>query len=238
MSISNQVPENSLLSTLPAKEYQNLKPNLELVYLPLHQVIYRPGESMEYAYFPNRAMISLVAMMKEGATVEIGLIGKEGMVGIPVLLGGNSTISLAIVQVAGSAMRIQAKHLKAAFDRGGYLQSLLLRYIQARWTQVSQTAACNRLHSLEQRLARWLLLVHDCLQELEFPMTHEYIAQMLGSRRSGVTEAAGMLQKAGIIRYRRGIITIINRQRLETSACECYGIIKAEFARLLGSNCQ
>ena len=165
-SLSNQTPQNLLLATLPTEEYQSLIQQSEDVDLPLHQVIYQPGEVMKYAYFPNQGMISLVAMTKEDASVEIGLIGKEGMVGLPIILGGNSSISLAVVQVAGSAIRIEAKQLKAEFDKGGYFQSLLLRYIQARLTQVSQTSVCNRLHRMEERLARLLLIVHDCLHFL------------------------------------------------------------------------
>ena len=229
-NLSKQTPQNILLATLPTEEYQFIIQQFQLVDLPLHQVIYQPGEFMKY--FPNQGMISLVAITKENASVEIGLIGKEGMIGLPIILGGNSSISLAMVQIAGSAMRIEAKLLKAEFNKGGYFQFLLLCYIQARLTQVSQTSACNRLHHTEERLARLLLMVRDCLQVDEFSMTHEYIAQMLGSRRSGITEAAGILQKAGIIRYRRGIITILSLEKLKNTACECYEIIKLESKRL------
>ncbi|BDA68156.1 cyclic nucleotide-binding protein [Calothrix sp. PCC 7716] len=235
-NLSNQTPQNILLATLPTEEYQFIIQQFELVDLPLHQVIYQPGEFMKYAYFPSQGMISLVAITKENASVEIGLIGKEGMIGLPIILGGNSSISLAMVQIAGSAMRIEAKQLKAEFNKGGYFQFLLLCYIQARLTQVSQTSACNRLHHTEERLARLLLMVRDCLQADEFSMTHEYIAQMLGSRRSGITEAAGILQKAGIIRYRRGIITILSSEKLKDTACECYKIIKLESKRLFSGN--
>ncbi|MBW4509090.1 MAG: Crp/Fnr family transcriptional regulator [Scytonematopsis contorta HA4267-MV1] len=225
--------KNQLLAALPIEEYQNLAPHLESVELPLRQVLHEAGEPIEYVYFPTEAMISLVSIMKDGSTVEVALIGKEGMVGIPVILGGNSTTSQAVVQVAGRGLRLQANILKAQFQLGGQLHYLLLRYIQALFTQISQGAVCNRLHNLEERLARWLLSVQDCLQMQEFPMTQEHIAQMLGSRRSGVTVAAGMLQHAGIISYRRGRINILSRERLEATSCECYGIIKAEIARLL-----
>jgi CRP-like cAMP-binding protein len=225
--------KNQLLAALPIEEYQNLAPHLEPVELPLRQVLHEPGEPIEYIYFPTEAMISLVSIMKDGSTVEVALIGKEGMVGIPVILGGNSTTSQAVVQVAGRGLRMQANILKAQFQLGGELHNLLLRYVQALFTQVSQGAVCNRLHNLEERLARWLLSVQDCLQVEEFPMTQEHIAQMLGSRRSGVTVAAGLLQNAGIIRYRRGRINILSREGLEATTCECYGIIKAEITRLL-----
>ncbi len=225
--------KNQLLAALPIEEYQNLAPHLESVELPLRQVLHEAGEPIEYVYFPTEAMISLVSIMKDGSTVEVALIGREGMVGIPVILGGDSTTSQAVVQVAGRGLRLQANILKAHFQLGGQLHYLLLRYIQALFTQVSQGAVCNRLHNLEERLARWLLSVQDCLQMQEFPMTQEHIAQMLGSRRSGVTVAAGMLQHAGIISYRRGRINILSRERLEATSCECYGIIKAEIARLL-----
>jgi CRP-like cAMP-binding protein len=229
-----KVLNNQLLAALSTEKYQRLIPYLELVKLPLRQVLHEPGEKIEYVYFPTDAMISLVSIMQDGSTVEVALVGKEGMVGIPVILGGNFTITQAVVQIAGSALRMEANVLKIEFDCPGELQCLLLCYVQALFTQVSQSAACNRLHSVEERLARWLLTVQDCLQTSEFPMTQEYIAQMLGSRRSGVTVAAGTLQQAGIISYRRGKIKILNQEDLENTACECYGIIKAEASRLLG----
>lgn len=225
---------NQLLATLSTEKYQRLIPYLKLVELPLRQVLYEPGERIEYVYFPTDAMISLVSIMQDGSMVEVALIGKEGMVGIPVILGGNSTITQTVVQIAGSALRMEANVFKDEFDRGGEFQCLLLSYVQTLFTQVSQSTACNRLHSVEERLARWLLTVQDCLQTSDFPMTQEYIAQMLGSRRSGVTVAAGMLRQAGIISYHRGQIKILNQEDLENTACECYGIIKAEASRLLG----
>jgi CRP-like cAMP-binding protein len=229
-----KVLNNQLLAGLSTEKYQRLIPYLERVELPLRQVLHEPGEKIEYVYFPTDAIISLVSIMQDGSTVEVALVGKEGMVGIPVILGGYSTITQAVVQIAGSALRMQANVFKVEFERGGELQCLLLCYVQTLFTQVSQSAACNRLHSIEERLARWLLTVQDCLQTSEFLMTQEYIAQMLGSRRSGVTVAAGMLQQAGIISYRRGKIKILNQEDLENTACECYGIVKAEASRLLG----
>jgi CRP-like cAMP-binding protein len=227
------VLKNQLLAALSLSEYQNLLPYLELVELPLRKVLQEPGEAIDYIYFPTTAMISLVSIMQDGSIVEVALVGKEGMVGLPAIFGGNSTITQTVVQIAGSALRIQVNVLKAEFDRGRELQSLLLRYTQILFTQISQSVACNRLHSLEERLARWLLMVQDCLQASEYPMTQEYIAQMLGSRRSGVTVAAGTLQSAGMISYRRGKIKILKREDLENTACECYGIIKVEVSRLL-----
>jgi CRP-like cAMP-binding protein len=228
-------PHNQLLMALPPSEYRHLVPYLEPIDLPLHQVLCEPCEKTEYVYFPIDAAISLVFTTREGSSVEIGLVGREGMVGIATILGGHSMLSSTVVQIAGKGLRIQASVLKSEFDRGGPLQYLLLRYIQAFFTQVSQQAVCNRLHNLEERLARWLLAVHDCVQKDTFVMTQEYIAEMLGSRRSGVTVAAGTLQKAGIIHYRRGNIKILDRCQLEAVSCECYNIIRSEYCRLLGS---
>ncbi len=240
MSVSNALPkpiENRLLAALPDDEYQRLVPHLERVSLPREQVIYDPGEPIRHVYFPHQAIVSLVSTMLNGSTVEVGMVGNEGMVGTPVFLGGNSTTTRAFVQVAGSGIRMEATRLKAEFNRGGALQSLLLRYMQALHTQVSQTAACNRLHSVEARLARWLLMTSDRMQSDQFELTQEFIAQMLGTRREGVTVAAGTLSQSGMIRYTRGKITILERQNLEFTSCECYGVMKDEFARLLGTCC-
>lgn len=231
----HQQIKNRLLATLPAEEYERLVPHLELVSLPLNQIIYQLGEPIEYVYFPHHAIISLLSVLEDGSTVEAGLVGNDGMVGLPVILGGNKTSNQALVQVAGNGMRMKAELLNSEFKRGGALQSLLLRYTQALLTQVSQGVACNRLHTIEERLARWLLTVQDRVESDQFPLTQEFIAQMLGTRRSGVTVAAGTLSKAGTIRYSRGKITIVNQGDLEAIACECYGIIKAEFNRLLGT---
>lgn len=238
MPISRNPPnaiENRLLAALPTEEYQRLVPHLELVPLKFQQILYEPGEPIAYVYFPHRAIVSLLSTMEDGTTVEVGLVGIDGMVGTAVILGGNTTTTLANVQVPGYAMRMKAEWLKAEFNRGGALQSLLLLYTQALITQVSQIAACNRLHTLEERLARWLLTIQDRLQSDDLPLTQEFISQMLGTRRSGVTVAAGTLQQAAMIRYTRGKITILNRQALEATTCECYTLIKSEYERLLGT---
>ena len=182
--------------------------------MSLHQVMYEPDEPINYVYFPHYAIVSLVSTMADGATVEVGLVGNEGMVGVPVFLGGDSTINQAFVQFANSAMRMEARRLKAEFNRGGVLQSLLLRYTQALLTQVSQTAACNRMHTVEERFARWLLIFADRTQSEQFALTQEFVSQMLASRRAGVSVVAGILQQAGIISYTRGKITILDREAL------------------------
>lgn len=237
MSISKdpEQSKNQLLAALPAQEYQRLVPYLEHVVLTTQQVLYDSYEPIEYVYFPIQGLASLLYTMEDGETVEVGLVGHEGIVGLPVILGGMKTTNQAVVQIAGNAMRMEASRLKREFDRGGKLQKILLRYTQALLMLVSQTAACNRLHTLDERLARWLLLVQNRLQSDELPLTQEYISQMLGTRRSGVTVAAGTLQEAGIIRYKRGKITILNQENLEGTACECYRVIQKEFARLLNS---
>jgi len=229
--------QNQLLAALSETEYQRLVPNLELVSLPLHKVIYEPGQPITHVYFPHQALVSLVSLMEDGSTVEVGLVGNEGMVGLPVIWGGDTTTTRAFVQIADSGSRMKASLLKIEFDRGDQLQTLLLRYMQALHTQISQLAACNRLHMIEGRLARWLLSVHDRMQKDEFPLTHEFIGQMLGTRRAGVSEAAGVLSQAGMIRYTRGKITILDRPKLEATACECYGLVKSEFTRLLSPEC-
>lgn len=227
------LPKNRLLAALPAEAYQRLVPHLEFVLLPVGQVIYEPGEPFSHVYFPHNAMVSLVSTMEDGTSVEVGLVGQEGVVGIPALLGGGTPTNKAFVQVADGGMRMKADVLKSEFDRGGMLQSLLLRYLQALFTQVSQVAACNRIHCLEERFARWLLSVQYCVQSDDFPLTQEFISQMLGVRRSGVTVAASTLSQAGMIRYSRGKISILNQEDLEATSCECYQVIKNEFSRLL-----
>ncbi len=236
MSVSKRtsMPENRLLAALSASEYQRLVPHLEFVSLPLKQILYDSGELLRYVYFPNnQTIVSLVSTMEDGSTVEVGLVGNEGMVGIPVILGGNSTTNEAVVQMGGNAMRMNARLLKVEFERGGELQRLLLLYTQALLTLVSQTAVCNRLHTVEERLARWLLLVQERIHSDELPLTLVFISQMLGTRRAGVTVAAGTLSQAGMIRSTRGRITIVNQEDLEATSCECYRLIKAEFERLL-----
>ena len=235
VTLSNRVthPVNRLLAALPPEEYQHLQPQLEFVSLELGRVLYQAGEPIDYVYFPHHSLISLVMVLQDGSTAEVGLVSGKGMAGVPVILGSNLSFNMAIVQIAGDAMRMPADCLKTEFKRGGVLQMMLLSYVQALLTQVSQTAACNRLHRLEARLARWLLLVQDAIESEELQLTQEFIAQMLGVRRSGVTIAAGALQQAGLIHYNRGKITILNRKGLETFSCECYRVIENEYDRLL-----
>lgn len=224
---------NKLLGALPKSDFEHLAPHLELVSLTSGQSIYEAEEPIKYIYFPDTAVISLVCIMDNGSSVEVGLVSKEGMVGIPVILGDDITNITAIVQVPGNALQIDADIVKTEFDRGGAIKNLLLRYVKAVYTEVAQCAACNRLHTLEERLSRWLLTVSDRLNSNEFPLTQEFISQMLGVRRSGVTVAANTLSKAGMINYHRGNIKIINREALEASSCECYQVIRNEYARLL-----
>ncbi|MEA5601981.1 Crp/Fnr family transcriptional regulator [Nostoc sp. UHCC 0252] len=226
---------NKLLAALPTSDYERLVPHLKLVSLPTRQVIYEPGEPITHIYFPQNAVISIVTNMKDGSTVEVGIVSNQGMVGIPVILGGETTTTKAFVQVAGAGMRIDADIFRAEFNQGGAIQNLVLRYVRAVYTELTQSCACNRLHTLEERLARWLLTVSDRLESEDFPLTQEFIAQMLGVRRSGVTVAASALSRAGMIRYQRGQINILNRKDLEATSCECYRVIQNEFARLLGN---
>jgi CRP-like cAMP-binding protein len=227
---------NCLLGALPAYERERLLPHLEPVSLSLGQVVYEPGERMEHCYFPTNAVVSLLYTMHDGSTAEMGLIGNEGMLGVALFLGGNSTCGRAVVPVAGDAFRLSARMLKQEFGHRAQLQALLLRYTQALITQISQTAVCNRLHSVEQRLCRWLLLCHDRTPATELFMTQELIASMLGGRRESVTVSAGHLQDAGLIHYCRGRIRILDRGGIEASVCECYRIVEDEFDRLLGRN--
>ena len=230
---SPSLSANQLLMALPPEEYERLVPYLEPVSLALGQVIYEPKQLIKEVYFPLEAMISLVSIMKDGSTTEIGLVGGEGMVGLPVFLGGNSATNRAIVQVEGNGLKMDAAILKSEFERGKQLQAKLLLYTQARLNQVSQIAACKSHHLIEERLARWLLCVNDCVNKPELPLTQKFISEMLGVRRASVTEAAIALQKAGLISYRRGQITILKRKELEEAACECYRLIHNEFKRLL-----
>ena len=224
---------NQLLAALPPEDYQRLVSHLEYVYLTSGEVLWEPGEKITEVYFPILGMISLVSIMENGSTTEISLVGKEGIVGLPVFLGGDSTTSRAIVQIDGTALKLNGNILKSEFDKGGELQRLLLLYTQALFTQASQNAACNRQHNIEERLARWLLTTQDCVMKNELHLTQEFISQMLGTRRSGVTVAAGTLQRAGMICYTRGKISILNREALNLTACECYRVIKNEYTRLL-----
>lgn len=226
---------NQLLAALPLEQYQRLIPHLENVDLVSGEVLCEPGETMTEVYFPTLAMISLVSIMENGSTTEISLVGKEGMVGLPVFLGGESTTSRAIVQIKGTAIKLNANVFKKEFNRGEELHRLLLLYTQALFTQASQNAACNRQHNIEERLARWLLTAQDCVMKNELHLTQEFISHMLGTRRSGVTVAAGTLQQAGMIRYSRGKISILDRKALDATACECYHVVKNEYIRLLKS---
>ncbi|MBA2340560.1 MAG: Crp/Fnr family transcriptional regulator [Pyrinomonadaceae bacterium] len=225
--------QNRLLAALPKQEYKRLKVDFENVSLSLNQILYEPNKLISDVYFPNDCMISLISTSGEEAMIEIGVIGSEGMVGAAAFLGGMTTNNRAIVQIAGNATRMSAETLKEEFARGGALQSSLLRYTQALMTQISQTAVCNRIHSLEERLARWLLMTHDRAPSNEFPLTQEFVAYMLGARRPSVSDAASRFQNAGLISYVRGKVNILDRPGLESVACKCYGIVKEEFERLL-----
>lgn len=225
--------QNQLLAALPAGDFAAFAADLELVPLPLGQMLYEPGEQLTHALFPANAIVSLHYVMQSGATTEAAGVGNEGLVGISLFLGGDTTSSSAVVQTAGYAYRLHRQKLQQQFNRGGTLQRLLLRYTQGLVTQMMQTAACNRHHLVEQQLCRWLLLTLDRAPSRDLIMTQELVASMLGVRREGVTEAAGRLQQAGLIRYRRGHITVLDRTGLETHACECYGVVKKEMNRLL-----
>ncbi|MDT4895039.1 MAG: hypothetical protein QOH25_116 [Acidobacteriota bacterium] len=225
--------ENSILAALPAEEYQRIASSLTLVSLDLGRVLYEPGDRVTQIYFPINSVVSMLSMMESGTTVEAGVVGNEGVVGISAILGAEVSTVQALVQVSGDALSIPAETLMAEFRRGGKLQSLILRHTHTLFTMVSQTAACNRLHTVEERLARWLLSTRDRIESDEFLLTQEFIARMLGTRRSGVTVAAGILQNAGLINYRRGRINILNREGLEEASCECYRIVKEEYDRYL-----
>jgi len=225
--------QNHLLDALPVGDYRRLAPDLELVPMPLGEVLYEPGGQMRYVYFPTTSIVSLLYVMEDGASAEIAIVGNEGMLGISLFMGGESTPSRAVVQSAGYGFRLRSKLIKNEFGRFGPTMHLLLRYTQALITQMAQTAVCNRHHSVDQQLCRWLLLSLDRLSSNELSMTQELIANMLGVRREGVTEAAGKLQDAGLIRYRRGNITVLDRPGLEKRSCECYQVVKTEFDRLL-----
>jgi CRP-like cAMP-binding protein len=226
--------KNHLLAALPRDDFLRLRSKLEFVSLKLGDVLYESGEQMDYVYFPTTAIVSLLYIMENGSTAEIGLVGNEGLVGVALFMGGGTMPNRAIVQSAGDAIKLKARNLQSEFSRGGVFQLLLLRYTQAFMTQISQTAVCNRLHSIEKQLCRWLLLNHDRLQSDKLVMTQELIANMLGVRREGVTVAAGHLQNKKLISYVRGTITILDRKGLESNVCECYQVVKTEYDRLLG----
>ena len=233
-SLSHRLPENRLLAALPVAEYGRITSNLRHVSFALGEVVYEFGEQMDYVYFPTTSIVSLLYTMENGSSAEMGLTGNDGIVGIALFMGGGTMPNRAIVQSAGSALKMKARVLQNEFARGGKFQKVLLRYTQALITQISQTAVCNRLHSVEQQLCRWLLLSHDRVPADDLVMTQELIADMLGVRREGVTVAAGNLQDGGAISYVRGHIKILNRQKLEETVCECYQVVRAEFDRLIG----
>jgi len=233
MSSTHNPKQNHLLAALPAQDYARLLPDLEPIVMPLGWVVYESGGHIGYVYFPTTSIVSLLYVIESGASAEIAIAGNEGLVGISLFMGGESTPSRAVVQSAGEGYRVKASVLKREFARGGDLQHLALRYTQALITQMAQTAVCNRHHSLDQQLCRWLLLSMDRLPGNELKMTQELIANMLGVRREGVTVAAGALQAAGLIHYSRGHITILDRAGLEQRVCECYAVVKKEFDRLL-----
>jgi CRP-like cAMP-binding protein len=225
--------QNRLLKALPDAEWDRWLRHLEPVEMPLGKVLYEPGGRLTHVYFPTTAIVSLLYVMEDGASAEIAVVGQDGLVGISLFMGGESTTNRAVVQSAGQGFRLKANLLMLEFNRAGPVLHLLLRYTQALITQMAQTAVCNRHHSLDQQLCRWLLLSLDRLPSNELIMTQELIANMLGVRREGVTEAAGNLDKAGLIRYRRGHITVLDRDGLEKRTCECYAVVKQEYDRLL-----
>jgi CRP-like cAMP-binding protein len=233
MSALRSHEENQLLANLPAADYERLAANLELVKFPVGEMLYEPGEQLQYAYFPTTAIVSLHYLFESGATAESAGVGNEGVVGIALFMGGETTASSAVVQTGGHAFRLSGPLLKQEFNRAGSMQQLLLRYTQALMTQMAQTAVCNRHHSVEQQLCRWLLLTLDRIPSGDLIMTQELVASMLGVRREGITEAAGNLQRAGVIRYRRGHIAVLERAALEARVCECYAVVKRELIRLM-----
>ena len=224
---------NHLLAALPPEVYTRLLPHLEYIELPLGKVLYESGDALRHVYFPVDCIVSLLYVMKDGASAEISVVGNEGLIGVALFMGGESTTSRALVQSAGHAYRLKGQLLKSEFNLHGVMLHLVLRYTQALLTQMAQTAVCNRHHSIDQQLCRWLLLSLDRLSGDKLSMTQELIANMLGVRREGVTDAASKLQKLGVIEYRRGHITVLDRPKLEQLSCECYAVVKAETDRLL-----
>jgi CRP-like cAMP-binding protein len=233
MTDLNDPHQNHLLASLPPEEYERLLPHLELVEIPLGEVIYESGDELRYVYFPTTCIVSLLYVMENGASAEIAVIGNDGIIGVALFMGGGSMPNRAVVQSAGHAYRMRGHYLMHEFNQFGAMLHLLLRYTQALITQMAQTAVCNRHHTVDQQLCRWLLLSLDRLPGNELTMTQELIANMLGVRREGVTEAAGHLQQAGLIQYSRGRITVLDRPGLEARVCECYQVVKNEADRLL-----
>ena len=233
MNLPSNPIQNHLLAALPAAEFERLAAHLEPVILPLGEMLYEPGAQLQHAYFPVSAIVSLHYVMESGASASVAAVGNEGMVGVSLYMGGDTTPSSAVVQTAGDAYRLERRLLKQEFERSGPTQRLLLRYTQALMTQMSQTAVCNRHHSVEQQLCRWLLVTLDRLPSDKIVMTQEMVAGMLGVRRESIAMAAGVLQQAGVVHGRRGHLTVIERAGLETRVCECYAVVKSEFGRLL-----
>lgn len=233
---SNLPTTNRILGGLPPEEHERLAPHLEPITLAVGDVLYYPQEPVTHVYFLNSGMVSIIATFEDGGSVEVGVVGNEGIFGLNVVLGSMSTPLEALVQLPGGGFRTPASVMEEEFKKCGQLQDLILRYTQAFIIQLAQTAACNRSHPISGRLARWLLMSHDRAISDELLLTHEYIAVMLGTRRAGVSEAAGKLQNDGVIKYKRGRIQIVDRKGLESISCECYRIVKREFDRLLGSN--
>lgn len=233
MPTPHATTQNHLLAALPLAEYRRLEAGLDLVRMPLGEVLSESGGRMHYAYFPTTCIVSLLYVLEDGASAEIGVVGNEGIVGISLFMGGDTTPSRAVVRSAGHAYRLQVAPLQQEFYRGGAAMRLLLRYTQSLMTQMTQTAVCNRHHSVEQQLCRALLLSLDRMAGNSLTMTQELIARILGVRREGVTEAAGKLQRAGLIRYSRGHIDVLDREGLENTVCECYGVVRREYGRLM-----
>jgi CRP-like cAMP-binding protein len=233
MAAISHPKQNHILDALPQPERERLFPYLKLVALPLGKVLYESGDKLRHIYFPTDSIVSLLYVLKDGASAEIAVVGNDGAIGVALFMGGETTTNRAIVQSAGSAYQLTGARLKGEFERHGEMLHILLRYTQALLTQMAQTAVCNRHHSVDQQLCRWLLLSLDRLPSAELAMTQELIANMLGVRREGVTEAAGKLQKLGVITYRRGKITVLDRARLEKLSCECYAVVRKETDRLL-----
>jgi CRP-like cAMP-binding protein len=233
MSSPHSPNQNHILAALPTAEFEPLVAHLELAQMRLGEILYEPGGQLQHAYFPTTAIVSLHYVTRSGASTETAGVGNEGVVGISLFMGGDTTPSSAVVQTAGHAYRLKRSLLKQEFNRGGLMHRVLLRYTQALIMQMNQTAACNRHHSVEQQLCRWLLLTLDRLPSNDLVMTQELVASVLGVRREGITEAAGKLQRGGLIRYRRGHIAVLERSGLEAGACECYAVVKKELRRLL-----
>jgi CRP-like cAMP-binding protein len=233
MSSLHSPNQNHLLAAVPTAEFDPLAAHLELVPMPLGEILYEPGGQLQHAYFPTTAIVSLHYVIESGASAETAGVGNEGVVGIALFMGGDTTPSSAVVTTGGHAYRLERRLLKQEFNRAGLMQRLLLRYTQALITQIAQTAACNRHHSVEQQLCRWLLSTLDRVSSRELIMTQELVASVLGVRREGISEAAGKLQRAGFILYRRGHIAVLERSGLEVGACECYVVVKKELDRLL-----